>query len=57
MSMNPEEYGASFDQRVADMVADAWQRVPGFRRRLERDGVAPDQVHGATDLERIAVVT
>ncbi len=44
------------DRRVARLVADAYARVPGFRRRMDRAGLGPEDLRSADDLRRLPPV-
>lgn len=44
------------DAWVRDLVAHAWDRAPGVRRRLEAAGLSPSDVRGVDDLARLPVI-
>jgi phenylacetate-CoA ligase len=44
------------DAWVRDLVAHAWERAPGVRRRLEAAGLDPVRLGGVDDLARLPVV-
>ncbi len=56
-----ETFSASARRRyqgrwLARLVAHAWERAPGVRRRLERAGLAPGDFRGEADLARLPVI-
>jgi phenylacetate-CoA ligase len=44
------------DAWVRDLVAHAWERAPGVRRRLQAAGLTPADVRGVDDLARLPVI-
>ncbi len=42
---------------VRTLVAHAWRKAPGFRRRMEAAGLKPSDVRTLDDLDRLPVIT
>ena len=55
--MNPLEYGRSFDDRLAQLIASAAARVPAFAARVNAAGVAVDKLDSVEGLDRLPVLT
>lgn len=51
-----EEYYASFDARVREVVTHGYERSPAFRRRMDAAGLAPGDVRTAAELSRLPVL-
>jgi phenylacetate-CoA ligase len=44
------------DAWVRDLVAHAWAKAPGVRRRMDAAGLGADTIRGVDDLARLAVI-
>lgn len=44
------------DAWVRELVAHAWERAPGVRRRLQAAGLGPEAIRGVDDLARLPVI-
>ena len=48
---------STYDERIAAIVAHAYENAPAFRRLMEGAGLRPEDVHGLDDLARVPVTT
>ncbi len=55
-TMSPSARRRYQDAWVAALVAHAWAKAPGVRRRLEKAGLAPGKLGGVDDLARLPVI-
>ncbi|MFN8485392.1 MAG: AMP-binding protein [Anaerolineae bacterium] len=56
MSIDLGAFYASFDDRVRQAVAHAYEYAPAVRRRMDEAGLAPDDVVAAADLDRLPIL-
>lgn len=54
--MDLDQYYASFDARVRDLVAFGYARSPAFRRRLDAAGLTPGELDSAAGLARLPLL-
>lgn len=47
----------SFDKRVRELVAHAYNKAPAIKEQLDAAGVQPDEIQGADDLARIPILS
>jgi phenylacetate-CoA ligase len=55
-TMTPAARRRYQDAWLRDLVAHAWGKAPGVRRRMERAGLAPAAIAGVDDLARLPVI-
>ena len=55
-TMAPAARRSYQDGWVRELVAHAWDKAPGVRRRMERAGLAPERVGGVEQLARLPVI-
>ncbi len=56
MTINLTDFYASFDDRVHESVAHAYDHAPAFRRRMDAAGLAPNDVRRAADLDHLPIL-
>jgi phenylacetate-CoA ligase len=56
-TIGPTDYQAGFDDRIGPLVAEAADRSPGFRRRLDEAGLAAEDLTDVAALDRLPVLT
>lgn len=57
VTVSPQAYAHSFDERVAALMPRAAKRVARFASRLEAAGLAPDELGDVAALDRLPVLT
>ena len=57
VTTSPSQYATSFDAKVRDTLLEAARRCPGFARRLEAAGLAPDDLVSVAALDRLPILT
>ena len=55
-TMSPAERGRYQARWLAHLVAHAWAKAPGVRRRMERAGLRPSDLRSPEDLVRLPVI-
>ncbi len=55
--MTPEEYGRSFDDRIAAILPEASRRAAPLRERLEAAGLRPEELTDGRALARLPVLS
>jgi phenylacetate-CoA ligase len=54
---SPEEYAASFDERVGKFLSQVVRTVPALAERLRSAGLRPDDFHSVSALDQLPVCT
>ena len=57
VTVSPDLYAHTFDERVAEHVSDVAARVPSFAHRLQAAGLDPDELNDVAALDRLPVLT
>ena len=57
VTVSPDLYAHTFDERVAEHVSDVAGRVPSFAHRLQAAGLDPDELNDVAALDRLPVLT
>ncbi len=48
-----EQIQAWQDERLVKQVRHVWENVPYYRKKMEENGVTPDDIHGTADLHKL----
>ncbi len=56
MTIDLAAFYATFDDRVREAVAHAYDHAPAFRRRMGEAGLAPGDIQRAADLDRLPIL-
>ena len=52
-----EQIRAWQDERLVAQVNHVWNDVPYYRKKMEENGVTPDDIKGVADLHKLPFIT